>query len=64
MMEKILGIVRSFYAVDDATRAYRYHGKNPGWKDPTEENKAYKIRIDGDTRIFPDGRKKIFRYAD
>jgi hypothetical protein len=58
----ILRIDRAVYEVDDTTKTYRYYGRNPDWqKLSTEENTKNKKHIDGYTRIFFNGRKKIFK---
>ena len=62
-MTKILKIDRALYEVDDKTKTYRYYGRNSEWENlGKEENQRNKKHIDGYTRIFPDGRKKVFRY--
>jgi len=62
-MKTILKIDRALYLVDDATRTYCYYGRNPNWKNLGErENRKNKRHINGYARIFPDGRKKIFKY--
>ena len=64
-MIKILKIDRALYEVDDKTKTYSYYGRNPEWeKLSKEENQRNKKYIDGYTRIFPDGRKKVFRYRE
>ena len=63
VMAKILKIARALYEVDDDTKIYRCYCRNPDWKClSTPETARNKKRIDGFTRIFPDGRKKVFRY--
>jgi hypothetical protein len=62
-MAKILKIDRALYEVDDKTITYRYYGRNPEWENLNkEESQRNKKHIHGYTRIFPDGRKKVFRY--
>jgi hypothetical protein len=59
----ILKIDRALYDVDDATKMYRYYGRNPDWRKLSkEENTRNKRHIDGYTRIFPDGKRKVFKY--
>jgi hypothetical protein len=61
----ILKIDRALYKVDDATKTYHYYGRNPDWKNLSkEENTKNKKHIDGYTRIFPDRRKKVFRFSE
>jgi hypothetical protein len=61
----ILKIDRALYEVDDATKTYRYYGRNPDWqKLSKEENMRNKKHIDGYIRVFPDGRKKLFRFKE
>lgn len=58
-----LRIDRAVYLVDDAARTYRYLRRNPAWKDlDPEENEGNKRHLDGYTRIFPDGRTKVYSY--
>jgi hypothetical protein len=62
-MTEMLKIDRALYEVDDKTRTYRYFGRNPHWENLSkEESRRNKKHVDGYTRIFPDGRKKVFRY--
>jgi hypothetical protein len=64
-MSKVLKIDRALYEVNDETRTYKYYDRNPNWKNLSEEeNKENKKHIDGYTRIFPDGRKKVFKYKE
>jgi hypothetical protein len=58
-----LKIDRAVYGVDEATKTYRYLGRNPAWRDlDAEANERNKRHLDGYTRIFPDGRRRVFRY--
>lgn len=58
-----LPIDRAVYLVDDAARTYGYLRRNPAWKDlDPEENQGNKRHLDGYTRIFPDGRTKVYSY--
>jgi hypothetical protein len=62
-MNKILKIDRALYEVDDKTRTYKYYARNPDWKKLSKEKcEKNKKSINGYTRIFPDGRRKVFRY--
>jgi hypothetical protein len=64
-MTKILKIDRAFYKIDDESKTYWYYGRNPNWKRLNkEENQRNKKYIDGYTRIFPDKRKKVFRFKE
>ena len=55
-------IDRAVYLVDDGARTYRFLRRNPSWRDLSQsENKENKKSIDGYTRIFRDGRRKVFR---
>jgi hypothetical protein len=58
-----LPIDRAIYAVDRASRSYRYARRNPDWAqlDPAD-NERNKRSIVGYTRIFPDGRTRVFAY--
>lgn len=60
---KELKIDRAIYVVDEERKRYRYIGRNHEWRelDPAE-NERNKRHLDGYTRVFPDGRTKIFRY--
>jgi hypothetical protein len=62
-MGVLLKIDRALYEVDDSSRTYRYSGRNGDWRklDP-RENSRNKKRIDGYTRIFADGKRKVFAY--
>ena len=65
IMTKILKIEMALYEVDDKTKTYRYYGRNLDWENLTiEENRKNKKHIGGYTRIFPDGRKKVFIYKE
>lgn len=58
-----LKIDRAVYVVDEETRTYRYLRRNPEWQDlDPRENERNKRHLDGYTRMFPDGRTKVFRY--
>lgn len=58
-----LEVDRAVYLVDDATATYRYLRRNPGWRDlDPVVNERNKRHLDGYTRLFPDGRRKVFRY--
>lgn len=63
-MLRELTIDRAVYQVDDETRTCRLFRRNPVWKklDPAE-NDRNKRQIDGYTRLFPDGRSKVYRYG-
>jgi len=61
----ILKIDRALYEVDDAKKVYWYRGRNPDWKRLSrEENRANKKHINGHTRIFPDGKRKVFTFKE
>ena len=62
-MDEQLAVDRAIYAVDRATGTYRFARRNPAWEnlDPAK-NERNKRSLDGYTRIFPDGRTRIFRY--
>jgi hypothetical protein len=60
-MGEILKIGKALYEVDHRTKTYRYFGRNPE-KVSKEEEETNKRKIDGFTRLFRDGRTKIFRY--
>ena len=54
---------RAVYAVDRAARTYRYARRNPNWAllDLTE-NERNKRSLHGYTRVFADGRSRVFSY--
>lgn len=56
-----LKIDRAVYLVDEETKTYCYLRRNPQWKDlDPADNERNKRHLDGYTRIFPDGRRKLF----
>jgi hypothetical protein len=60
-MAKVLKIDRALYEIDDETKTYRYLARNLDWKDLSEdENERNKKNIEGYTRTFRDGTKKVF----
>ena len=62
-MKTILKIDRALYEVDDGTKTYRYYGRNKNWQKLIPgENQTNKKHIDSYTRVFTDGRRKVFRY--
>lgn len=62
-MGKILKIDRALYEVNDQTKTYRYYGRNPEWKNLSEEeNERNKKHIDGYARILRNGKKVVFNY--
>jgi hypothetical protein len=58
-----LTVDRAIYEVDRTTGTYRYLRRNPVWAelDPAD-NEHYKRSLVGYTRVFPDGRRKVFAY--
>jgi hypothetical protein len=60
---RALRIDRAVYLLDEETKTYRYLRRNPDWEslDP-RENERNKRHLNGSTRIFSDGRRKVFRY--
>jgi hypothetical protein len=62
-MGVILKINRALYEVDDSTKTYHYFGRNKDWRalDP-EESSMNKQHINGYTRIFSNGKQKVFVY--
>ena len=61
--QRELRIDRAVYVVDEERKRYRYLRRNHEWRelDPGE-NERNKRHLDGYTRVFPDGRTKVFRY--
>lgn len=58
-----LCVDRAVYAVDDESRTYCFVRRNPEWERlDAAENARHKRALDGYTRIFRDGRRKVFRY--
>jgi hypothetical protein len=58
-----LKIDRALYEVDDTRRTYRYHGRNKDWRDlDPGENSRNKRLLNGYTRIFSNGKQKVFVY--
>jgi hypothetical protein len=63
LTKRKLNIDRAIYLADDKTRTYIFLERNPEWSRlGDEENETNKKSIDGYTRIFRDGRKKVFRF--
>ncbi|MEM2139620.1 MAG: hypothetical protein QXJ74_05525 [Nitrososphaera sp.] len=61
-MVRRLKIDRAVYLVDDSARTYRFLERNPDWQSlGSDENRKNKKSIDGYTRIFRDGSRKVFR---
>lgn len=64
-MVRMLRIDRALYEVDDNTKTYRFCSRNSEWRNlGSEENERNKKQLDGYTRIFRDGARKVFRYRD
>lgn len=62
-MVRRLKIDRAVYIVDDSARTYRFLERNPKWQNlGSRQNQKNKKSIDGYTRIFRDGKRKVFRY--
>jgi len=62
-MKRMLSIDRAIYLADDDTRTYTFLKRNSDWNklDPVE-NERNKKSINGYTRIFRDGRKRVFTF--
>jgi hypothetical protein len=62
-MPREIAVDQAIYLANDETKTYRFLRRNPVWEkvDP-EIREQNKQSLDGYTRIFPDGRKKVFRY--
>jgi hypothetical protein len=58
-----LTVDRAIYEVDRTTGTYQYLRRNPVWPelDPAD-NESHKRSLDSYTRVFPDGRRKVFAY--
>jgi hypothetical protein len=64
-MPRTLTIDRAVYLVDDQAMTYRFLRRKPAWaRLDREQNTAHKRQIDGYTRIFRDGRRKVFHYRE
>ena len=64
-MKRFIEIDRAIYWVDDATRSYGFEKRNPDWADlDSQESLRNQKSIDGYTRVFKDGRKKVFRFGN
>lgn len=65
MAERYLKIDKAIYRVDDASKTYRFHKRNPDWQnlDPLESLRNEK-QLEGYTRIFTNGRTRVFRFND
>ncbi len=62
-MARMVKIDRAMYEVNDDTKVYRYCCRNPEWKRlGKQENERNKKSLDGYTRIFPGGKRKVYRY--
>lgn len=61
-MGEILKSGKALYEVNHRTKTYRYFGRNPEKVSKEEEEETNKREIDGFTRLFSDGRTKIFKY--
>ncbi len=58
-----VAIDRAIYIADNGSKTYRFGRRNPDWeKLSSSQKKRNKKSIDGYTRIFPDGRTKVFRF--
>lgn len=64
-MTLTLKIDCALYEVDDAQKIYWYQGRNIDWKKLIrEENKTSKKHINGYTRSFPNGKRKVFTFNE
>jgi hypothetical protein len=61
-MKKIPKTGKAQYEIDTKTKTYWYHGRNPEKKISKGEEERSRRQIEGFTRIFRDGRTKVFRY--
>lgn len=60
-MPRRLKIDRAAYIVDDSTKTYRFLERNPKWQSlGNRQNQKNKKSIDGYTRIFRNGKRKVF----
>jgi hypothetical protein len=59
-----LAVDRAIYAVDDATRTYRFLRRNPEWRslDPATSRRN-KASLHGYTRSFRSGRARTFDWT-
>lgn len=64
-LTRILRVDQAFYEVDDETKTYWFSGRNLDWKKLSqEENRSNKKRLDGYTRVFRDGRTRVFKFRE
>lgn len=61
-MPREVEIDRAVYEVDDAARTYRFVRCNPAWREQgRQEVERLRRSLDGYTRVFRDGRRRVFR---
>ena len=62
-MKREVNIDRAVYLVDDDKKSYVFLKRNPDWANlDSRLNQENKKSIDGYTRTFRDGSKKVFRF--
>ncbi|TSA38730.1 MAG: hypothetical protein D4R64_01960 [Porphyromonadaceae bacterium] len=60
-MTRKVKIDKGIYEINDETKTYKFHKRNHDWERlDDDENEKNKKSIDGYTRIFRDGREKMF----
>jgi len=62
-MKREMNIDRAVYLVDDDDKSYVFLRRNHDWTEvDSKVNRENKKSLDGYTRTFRDGRKKVFRF--
>lgn len=64
-MERYVKVDKAIYRVDDESKTYSFHKRNPDWQTLDHfESLRNEKQLEGYTRIFKNGRKKVFRFND
>jgi hypothetical protein len=62
-LRKLIEIDGVVYEVNSRTKTYWHFGQNSTSRErDKKQNEENKKSIDGYTRIFPDGRREVYRY--
>lgn len=62
-MLREIEIDKAIYLVDTSTKTYRFLRRNPRWRELSPRvNEQNKASIDGFTRIFRDGRTRLYTH--
>jgi hypothetical protein len=58
-------IDKAVYLVDDETRTYKLLRRNPDWKElPAAKSFENELALEGFTRVFADGRRRVFHFDE